>query len=241
MTTYTKDTRHAWASLLFLLPLLLIYEIGVLAIGGGDADSLRNGADAWLRAGLAQYGLDQIWVAPLFIVGLLLIRSWTNWADRPREPLGTGFGMLMESVVFAVILWLIARNFVTILESTGMELPTASIAFATPAAEQLVTFVGAGIYEELLFRLGGYSILYFLLRLVLMPRIMAIPIAAVVGSLIFAGAHHVGSAGESIETIPFLFRVTAGLFFTMLYVFRGFGICVGAHAGYDILVGVAVE
>ena len=239
--TYTKDTRHAWACLLFLLPLLLVYEGGVLAFGGGDADSLRNGADAWLRAGLAQYGLDQIWVAPVLIVGLLLIRSWTNWQERPREPLGVGFGMLMESVLFAVILWLIARNFLTIIEATGIELPTASIAFATPAAEQLVTFVGAGIYEELLFRLGIYSILYFMLRLVLMPRFMAIALGAFIGSIIFAAAHHVGPAGEEMETIPFLFRMTAGLFFTMLYVFRGFGICVGAHAGYDILVGVAVE
>jgi hypothetical protein len=38
----------------------------------------------------------------------------------------------------------------------------------------------------------------------------------------------------------FVFRTVAGLYFTLLFVLRGFGVAVGAHAGYDVLVGVSV-
>jgi membrane protease YdiL (CAAX protease family) len=119
-------------------------------------------------------------------------------------------------------------------------LPLAAISFHTPAAEQVVTYIGAGIYEEVLFRLGLYSLLYYLLRVVLIPLPLAIMLAACGAAVTFAAAHHLGDNGEELLPVLFLFRVIAGLYFTALYVMRGFGIAVGAHAGYDILVGVSV-
>lgn len=238
MTTYLSATRHPWACLVFLLPLLIVYEGGVLWFGGPDANSMRNGADAWLRWGLERYGLGQMWAAPLLVVAVMVMRCWAGWGDRPREPLAVAFGMVIESVLFAVGLWAIARNFEPLLRQWGI--PTANVSFQTPAAEQLVTYIGAGIYEEVLFRLGLFSVLYFLLRLVLLPSLVAVLLAGVAGSLLFAGAHHIGPQGEPVVPILFLFRTFAGLYFTALYVTRGFGVAVGAHAAYDILVGVSV-
>ena len=42
---YLRATRHPWPCLLFLLPLLAAYELGVHQLGGGQPDALRNGAD----------------------------------------------------------------------------------------------------------------------------------------------------------------------------------------------------
>jgi hypothetical protein len=172
------------------------------------------------------------------VAAVLLVRSWANWSTRPQEPLAVGFGMVIESLLFAVGLWAIARNFAPALKEWG--LPVASVSFQTPAAGQLVTYVGAGIYEEILFRLGLFSVLCFLLRVVLVPKVLAILLAGVAAALIFAGAHHVGPNGEEMDAGKFLFRTAAGLYFTALYVTRGFGVAVGAHAAYDILVGVSV-
>ncbi|WP_238602437.1 type II CAAX prenyl endopeptidase Rce1 family protein [Fimbriiglobus ruber] len=219
------------------MPLIIVYEGGVLYFGGADPDSLRNGADAWLRWTLKQYGMGQMWVAPLIVVGLLLIRSFFRWSDRPEEILPTIFGMTIESLVYAVGLWAIARNFEALVQQAGI--PVNSISFQSPAAAQLVTYVGAGIYEEVLFRLALFGGVCFFLRLML-PTVVAVPLATVAAALAFAAAHHVGPNGEEVVTIKFLFRATAGLYFTILYVARGFGIAVGAHAAYDILVGVAV-
>jgi membrane protease YdiL (CAAX protease family) len=78
-----------------------------------------------------------------------------------------------------------------------------------------------------------------LLRAALLPTIIATLLAGIAAALLFAAAHHVGDGGEPMVPLRFAFRTLAGLFFTCLYVFRGFGIAVGAHAAYDVLVGVS--
>jgi hypothetical protein len=236
---YAAATRHPWACLAFLAPLLLAYEGGVLWLGGSNPDALRNGADAWVRWGLARYGFGQPWAAPLLVAALFALRSATNWSSRPKELVGTLFGMATESAIFAVALWAFSRNFKPILDACGVVL--ADIKFQSPAAGQVVTYVGAGIYEEVLFRLGLFSVVVLLLRLALLPKVMAIPLAAVGTAVAFSAAHHIGPNGEwPINSMVFAFRAAAGLYFTALYIGRGFGVAVGAHAGYDVLVGVTV-
>ena len=63
-------------------------------------------------------------------------------------------------------------------------------------------------------------------------------LAVVSTSLLFSLAHHVGPTGEALRLFPFTFRTLAGLFFAGLFVVRGFGITVGTHAAYDLLVGL---
>ena len=238
MPGYLSATRHPWASFLFLLPLLLAYEIGVIALGGSNPDSLRNGADVWLRDRLADYGILFAWAAPVLLASFLFLLSWWNWSDRPREPITTIFGMVIESAVFGVCLWAFSRNFHTILAQTGI--PLASVRFQRVAEGQVVNFIGAGIYEEVLFRLGLFGLLLYFLRILLVPKIGAVILAALASALLFSAAHHLGSAGEPMETSKFLFRTAAGLLFTVIYLTRGLGIAAGAHAGYNILVGVSV-
>src|SRR5262249_33308380 len=109
-----------------------------------------------------------------------------------------------------------------------------------PALGQVITYVGAGIYEELLFRLLLYSGLVVLLRWLQSSLLIAVVLAAVASSAIFSLAHHVGPYGEAFDNYVFLFRMLAGLYFALLYQLRGFGIAVGAHACYDVVVGVVI-
>ncbi len=237
MTGYFSATRHPWASWLFVAPLLLAYELGVHHLSQGNPDSLRNGADVWARARLAEFGLPIMWAAPALILGGLLILAWLRWADRPSDPLGTIFGMCIESIVFAVGIWALSRNFRPLMEQSGI--PLASVPFHPLAVGQVVNYLGAGIYEEVLFRLGLFSVIALILRVIL-PKIVAILVAAVLASLAFSAAHHLGPAGESMVPIVFYFRTVAGLVFSALYLTRGLGIAVGVHAGYNILVGSSI-
>src|SRR5262249_39979241 len=105
------------------------------------------------------------------------------------------------------------------------------------AIGQVVTFIGAGIYEEVLFRLILFSGLeWVLLWINLRPPLTAI-VAGVASALLFSAAHHVGPAGEPFQGYVFVFRTVAGLYFAILYRWRGFGIAAGSHACYDVLVG----
>src|SRR5439155_21844087 len=95
------------------------------------------------------------------------------------------------------------------------------------------------IYEEALFRLLIYA---GLLRLFSWSEAratwLAIALAAFASAILFAGAHHLGPRGDPFNAYVLSFRTFAGLYFAWLYHARGFGIAVGAHAGYDVLVGL---
>jgi len=237
MRTYLSSTRHPWSSFLFLMPLLAAYEGGMLWLGGDRAERLRNGADAWLRWVLVVFGADHVLIAPAIVAGVLLLWSWWRWADRPRDPVRTWFGMAFESIAYAILLWQFSENFGPLVERLGIKL---DIEVSTARTARVLTFIGAGIYEEVLFRLGLFVGVYLLLRVLRLPVLAAGLLAAAGAAAAFAAAHHLGPYGEAMNPYVFLFRAIAGLYFTLLFVGRGFGIAVGVHAGYDILVGINV-
>jgi Type II CAAX prenyl endopeptidase Rce1-like len=235
MSAYLNSTRHPWSSFLFLVPLLAAYEGGVLWLAGDQAARLRNGADAWLRWALEVFGVAQVFAAPAIVVTVLLLWSWWRWADRPDDPVRTWFGMAFESGVFAFLLWQFGQNFGPLVERLGVKL---EITVQTGQAARVLTFIGAGIYEEVLFRLGLFVGGYCFLRMIRLSAPAAVLLAAGGAAVAFAAAHHVGPYGEPMNPPVFVFRAVAGLYFTVLFVGRGFGVAVGAHAGYDVLVGV---
>ena len=105
-------------------------------------------------------------------------------------------------------------------------------------------YLGAGVYEELLFRLLLLPLLAWVLRQTKLSPAAAMSVAVLLSSLLFAAAHHVGPYGEPFTSVgsfypKFFFRTLAGIFFGLLFVYRGFGIAAGTHAGYDLLVGLS--
>ena len=74
-----------------------------------------------------------------------------------------------------------------------------------------------------------------------LPRRWGIVFATAASSLLFAAAHNLGAHGEVFHTYVFLFRTLAGAYFSWIYCVRGFGVAVGAHAGYDVLVALFVK
>jgi membrane protease YdiL (CAAX protease family) len=235
---YRRATRHPWPCLLFLLPLLLAYEGGVYYYGGDNAEALRTGADTWLRWLLHGCGLRALYWPPILITLIFLVWNWFRRRDRPRGLLSILPGMAVESVIFALILWGIGRAQGPVLDGLGVVLAQGSERAAGLAAA--ITFVGAGIYEELIFRLLLFPLLFRLLLSTEMPLLLAVIFAMVLSAVIFAAAHHIGPYGEPLDGSVFLFRTLAGLYFALLFQLRGFGIAVGTHACYDVLVGVAM-
>jgi hypothetical protein len=235
---YFGATLHPWSCLIFVLPLLALYEGGVLWLGAAQPEALRNGADTWLRWALDAFGLTQLYWAPAILAALLIAWGWLRSGDRPNDLTGLWVGMILESVIYAVGLWRISLILRPVLEGFGIKLAYPSE--IEPAFEQIISFLGAGIYEEVLFRLILFSGLVWLLGTAEVPRRMALILAGVTSAVVFSSAHHAGPYGEPFDAYIFLFRTVAGLYFTVIYQLRGFGIAVGAHAFYDVLVGVLV-
>jgi membrane protease YdiL (CAAX protease family) len=237
--SYLTATRHPWACVVFVLPLLVVYEAGVLVLGLDQPEMLRNGADVWLRWVLSSMGLRHLFCAPCLLVAVLLLWSCRRRGDRPKDYVGLWVGMMTESVAFALMLWGGCQLMTPILHRLGVQL--LAIAQPEPAMQQLLCFVGAGIYEEALFRLLLYSGLRWLLQRMDIPWPGAGVLAAIVSALLFSAAHNIGPFGEDFQPFIFAFRTAAGLYFVMLFQLRGFGIVVGAHAGYDVMVGLLAD
>jgi hypothetical protein len=152
--------------------------------------------------------------------------------------------MLAESVLFGVCLVVLGQ--LQDLAFRSQMGPMARAAHSgiplaqADALPRVISYVGAGVYEEVLFRLCLIPVLFGLLRAVMVPRKMAMLLTVVATSLLFSAAHYVGPAADQLTIFSFVFRATAGVFFAVLFVFRGFGITVGSHAAYDLLVGILI-
>ncbi|MDG3006599.1 CPBP family intramembrane glutamic endopeptidase [Paludisphaera mucosa] len=239
--SYWATTRKPLPSLVLVAPIVLAYEFGVVWLGGGSAQALRTGADAWIRQSLATVGLTDHWLLPLSL--FLVLLGW-----QALQPKGWKFspvvvaGMVIESLVLAVALVGVSR-----LVDLGFDLmertpPPAALLQVAPgsaeaAAAQLVGYLGAGVYEEALFRLLLVPAIFYALRLLQTPQVLASALAVSGSALLFSLAHHAGNPGEAFTWFAFIFRWMAGVFFAWVFILRGFGIAVGAHTAYDVLVG----
>ena len=225
--SYWAVSRMPLTSLVFALPLVLAYEGGVLALGRG---SPRNGADVWLRQILDAAGFGQYFLLPtLTVIGLL---AWHHvehvaWKFRP----GVLVAMALECVFWAAALIGIARL-------QGRLWPLAAGVADEGLIARLVAFCGAGLYEEVLFRLLLLPALVWCFERLGFSAIPAACWGLVTSSLLFSAAHYVGPLGDTFAIYSFTFRFLAGMFFASLFLVRGFGIAAGTHAVYDILVGL---
>jgi hypothetical protein len=241
---YLEATRHPLVCVIFVLPLLLAYELGMHALDSGAATQ-RNGADVWLRDLLTSLGISALYGAPATILVILL--AWGLWRRQsvPPDLMSVGIGMTLESCLFAAGLFGISQGMLPLIgflrESGLASAPTETAVLSTgldPACQQILRYLGAGLYEETLFRLVLFSAMWGLFLYWDMPTGWAFLLAGLGSALCFAGAHHVGAHGEPFHALVFLFRTLAGWYFAWIFFFRGFGIAVGAHALYDVLVGI---
>ena len=254
---YWQETRRPLNNLIFLVPLLLFYESGVILAAAGSGHSVRNGADAWLRLILNQAGIAIDWLPPLLLLGCLTTWQWvTRQSWTPRWD--TFGGMAAESFLYAFALILVGQfTDFWFRNSMFAHLNLAPTYLSSEYYFRLITFMGAGIYEEFLFRLCLVPLVYGALRLFLVPRRGAIVATIVLTSCVFSLAHYLGPLEnhslsgiitEALQRVrlnrdlwfSFTFRTIAGAFFAVLYFARGFGITVGAHAAYDVFVGLVL-
>jgi hypothetical protein len=231
--SYWEVTRRPLPSLAFVLPLLLAYEVGVAWVGRVAAESARTGADAWMRQVLSAVGLTGRWLPPLALIGSLLVWQVADrrgWRFSPKYLVG----MAAESLGLALAL--IGLSKVVDLGFAHME-GQAVLEAGGGGVDALVGYIGAGVYEEAIFRLALVPAAYGLLRLLQAPRLLAGTVTVTGSALLFSIAHHAGAPGEAFTWFAFIFRWLAGIYFAWVFVTRGFGIAVGTHAAYDILVG----
>jgi len=233
---YWSAPRQARYALPFALPLLLLYEGLSFALTQSAYAGVRNGADVLLKTLFVAFGGSR--GVALFSVLLLGLGAWLVWRDRRRHPGPLErrvFGlMLAESLVYAALLGTVVSALTALLLSPMLSATQAAAPVPLSVSSQLVLSLGAGLYEELLFRVLLVSGLVALGRKLGWRRPGAIAAAVVLAALIFSAFHYIGPMGDAFTVGSFTFRAVAGLLLSGLYVARGFGIVAWTHALYDV-------
>ena len=239
MKRYLEITRSHTYSLLFALPLLLLYEIGAAFVTSTDSSTLRNGADVLLRTLLAAGGIQGTAAfAGVILAGaaiLIVLERRKNKIEIRATPF---YGMMMESVLYALLFGVVVGTITqALLQGAGFRLAMQEGVLSTLSLpEGIVLSLGAGIYEELVFRVllvGGLLAVFATSGL---RRRRAAVFAALLSAFIFSAFHYIGPYGDPWELPSFLFRALAGLAFSVLFLVRGFGITAWTHALYDVFL-----
>jgi hypothetical protein len=233
--SYFAVSRSPRYSILFALPLLIGYEgLAAFLARPGQAE-LRNGADALLRAAFTAVAGAHgaaILMAAVILLGVGLVARDMRANKAPLRA-SVFVRMLIEAVVLAVafgfVIGLTTAQLLGSLHALSIG-PLAQTSWAT----RLMLSLGAGLYEELFFRVLLVTAIAAVARvgLGLGPRGSGI-IAAVVGAFIFSAFHYIGPYGDQLQLQSFVFRMLSGLAFSALYLVRGFGITAWTHALYD--------
>jgi membrane protease YdiL (CAAX protease family) len=222
-------SRQPWVSLVFLMPMLVFYEAGVLwNIRHGQAAG-SAGAYEWILGALDNLGFGDLYLPPVVVVMALWVWHVVeghSWRVSWRVPAV----MWAEGLLLAVALLGVMYGLCGLMESR----PELS---HIDSFQKLLTRVGAGIYEETLFRLLLLPLVWWAGIAAGLSRKWGGVVAVVCSSVVFAVAHHLGPFGEAWSTGLMILRISGGLFLATVFVYRGFGLAVAAHAIYDVLVG----
>ena len=221
-TSYLEQTRGILYSYLIAVPLLIAYEVLILVSQPPD-QSVRISIDILFKSIFQSFGVNAISATLIVAAVIGAVVLFVKRADLPNLKPHYFITMMLESAVYAVLVTIVI---VGLLET----ILTMNAYIQIEALSKIQLFalsLGAGLYEELFFRVilvGGFAAL---LMNFFSNKGTAYTIAALIAALVFSGVHYIGQYGDFF---------TFGLALNVIYVTRGFGIAAWTHAIYDILV-----
>ena len=231
--SYFLQTRSSFYSFLFTIPLFFIYEVGILFLSKDDILVVRNGADFLMRSILESFGIFGLYgLGAIFLIGFIITYIYF-FNDKSNKSIRADylFIMIFESVCWALILYFLLSKFMLVLMNP----------IGKTITQQVTLAVGAGIYEEFLFRVMLISGLTGIIGFVFLWREKVRKAAAlIIAAGIFSAFHFMGDYGDYFSMELFLLRFFAGIVLGILYIARGFGITAYAHSIYDLIVLIQI-
>lgn len=236
-SSYWDRSKQPLEILGLLIPLLVLYEVGLVrwlvSAGGTQTNDAHRGLVHLFESfgiNAAKLGLPVLSLPAVAMVTVLLVMhvlSRRPWSIH----LPTVAGMAFEGALAGLPLYVLIRA------GLGVSLMAAIAPAGGGLADRILISIGAGLYEEFIFRMIALLLLHSLLAdLLRVKDPWATWIAVVLAALAFAAYHPLRDGAGAIQWQVFASLFVAGLYFGGLFVVRGFGIAVAAHASYDIVV-----
>ncbi len=229
MGNYWRFSRSAYYSVVSALPLLVVYEILVI-MTQSRYWGIRNAADMWIRTFLMAFDLRAQHLTFVMIgIAFALIPVAKTRSYGVKLKANFFLLMLAEAFTYSLVLGGVLQS---ILRLSGL----AAGGPGNGALQNFALSLGAGLFEEIIFRVLLLNLLFFMLNYIFKNKVTTAVISVLAASFLFSLSHYIGSMADSWELYSFMFRWIAGMIFTVLYFIRGFAITAYTHALYDIWV-----
>lgn len=254
---YLAESKDPYNAILLVLPLFVLYQLGILGAGG-----VRNGVDfttdiliGLVKAAFTIFGSPDSdgvirassgevlvgYVVANLVIGFGL--AGAVWALRDKGHFRPRIWpwVLLESLVYAIFFGAAVNGLMRLSGLSGL-LAISGPALATGGEgmnpfQAFIMSIGAGLYEEIVFRLLLLSGLFWVMTKPLkMGPVLAAVLAVLLSSVVFSAVHHIGSLGDPFTLGVFLFRFFAGVLLAAIYTVRGFAVAVYTHAIYDVII-----
>jgi hypothetical protein len=250
-SSYITASARPLHVLAFLLPLILLYEIGSHYYLGA-ASSNATGIDNIRAHSLILGAFQDMGAFGRFVPAALIVIVLVAWHIFLREPWKVHptylAAMAAESLLWTVPLLILVALLQLAIGGAGtpaaQDSPanTSQLILSLPREGRVVISIGAGLYEEFLFRMVGIAALHaILVDVIRLKERTGTLLAILIAAIGFSIYHDITGPSGTILMAKALSLFAAGMYFGLIYVLRGFGVVVAVHALYDIFVLVLLR
>lgn len=230
--SYLQNTHNLLYSFLLSLPLFLIYEALILISQPEGDQIIRISVDVWIKTLFAYLGVNVLSFT-LLIVAIAGLFILYKERERLKSLKFAYFPMLLlEATVYAIVVAAVSSTLVSSVVNIINSDPISTLS----TTQKIALSLGAGLYEELFFRVLLVSLFTLLFTKFFGKKWAGVTASIVLAAMLFSAVHYMGSMGDAFSLSSFLFRFVFGLLLNAIYVWRGFGMAAWTHAVYDILV-----
>jgi hypothetical protein len=225
---YVHESELPLTSLVFLLPLMVIYEVGTRYF----TTAAQNGYEQQIIAFTFMQRFFRLLGVhgqhlPFLSVCMVLLTWHLARREKWQINIPVLLGMTLESTLLALPLIVAGREI-------ARYLPLAAV--HASRQDTIIMSLGAGVYEELVFRLALFTLLSLVFRDILKIRSAWLNLGIVLISALAFSTYHYLSPLDVFNWRSFAFRTLAGAYFGGIFLLRGFGITSATHAAYDVMI-----
>ena len=233
MSRYFELSKNDFYSFLIIAPLIILYEFFGYINNFNSPLIIRNGADIYMKNFFQFFGYYSDIVYTFFLIFFLLfifVRNKSLFLSSDINLIFL-FGMIIESCLHSASLLGIMSAFSSLLSLGGL--------ISEGVFENIYLSIGAGIWEEILFRYTLISVSIMILGKILNINFFVSYLVAILfSSSIFSWYHFIGPFGDSISFDVFIYRFVAGVILSLIFIFRAVGVAIYTHAIYDLYLVV---
>ena len=225
---YLSYSRNHITSFIFLIPLMIIYEFLSFLLFNNKNFTIRNSADSIFRDIFQLFSSNSIYyysfIFIIFCIYVFLVyrKDIVNYKIRVNYL----FCMYIEGAILGFLLLLFLNN--NIFHYTVSYYDDLFLTF--------YLCLGAGIWEEILFRLVLISFLIIIFDNIYFLNNYKIILSLIISSLLFSAFHYIGSGSDVYTHYTFIVRLIGGLLLGLIYLKRGLAVSSMTHLCYDLFL-----